>query len=63
MKKAIWKNEELLEPYEKIGPDSIIVATDDGYVYWENTKNDPIDRFPKEHWEYWVDDAHQPEEL
>ena len=61
MKIVLWKNEELLEPYEGLPSDATIIATDDGYVYHENTANDPIDRAVD--WNDWVDAEHQPEEL
>jgi len=60
MKKVIWKNKDLDEPYEGIGAEEDIVITDDGYVYCQDTANDPID---EGRWEDYVDADHVPEML
>jgi len=60
MKIVEWRNDELDEPYEGIPDDAVILVTDDGYVYYENTANDPIDRGD---WQDYLDETHQPEEL
>ena len=60
MKKVIWRNADLDEPYEGIPGDGEIVVTQDGWIYCGNTANDPIDRGD---WLDFLDETHQPEEL
>ena len=64
MKIVIWKNKDLDEPFEDIPGDTNIIATEDGYVYLENTATDPIEQISREDYqEYWVDENHPEIEI
>jgi len=64
MKAAIWRNGDLQEPFEDLPEDATVVATEDGYVYVDDTSNDPIERFdPADFEAHWVSGAREVREL
>jgi hypothetical protein len=56
MKIKVMRNQDLLEPYEGLPGRTVIIMTEDGYIYWGDTSRDPIDRGD---WEDWDAPAHE----